>query len=356
MVRVGRGNVARVTATDRTPVRRPLWRRILGRLRREAATRSARSVGGLLRIGGRTVGYHGSLVRSGAKVPFEKWERRGWHLTPADFLSPIPVVEELPDELWAKPSELPGIDMRDDAQVAMLRDYAQRFAAEYDALPRTSPDGTRRRFFLGNDAFESVDAEVYYAMLRAERPKRIVEIGSGWSTLLGIEALRRNAAEGHPATILAIEPYPHPFLLDAVEANADVVELWEKPLQEVPVSLFEGMGEGDFLFIDSSHVLKIGSDVQYEFLEILPRLPAGVVVHVHDIFLPAEYPRKWVVEEHRFWNEQYLLQAYLVDNRRVEVVWGSAWMHLRHPDELTKAIASYDAAMASPGSFWFRLR
>ncbi|HEX8003659.1 MAG TPA: class I SAM-dependent methyltransferase [Mycobacteriales bacterium] len=333
--------------------RRSLARRVAGRLRRELAARTAGRSAGLPMAG---EGRADAVVQAGAMVPFEAWERAGWHLTKADFLSPIPIVAELPETLWTTPSELPGIDMRDDAQVAMLREFAQRFGAEFDALPRTSPDGTHKRFFLANSAFESVDAEVYYSMLRTHKPKRIIEIGSGWSTLLSLEALRRNADEGHSAHVVCIEPYPHQFLRDAVAANSDVLELWETPLQEVALSTFEELGEGDFLFIDSSHVLKIGSDVQYEFLEILPRVPAGVVVHVHDIFLPGEYPRSWVKDEHRFWNEQYLLQAYLIDNRRVEVLWGGAWMHARHPAELDKAIASYQPGISSPGSFWFRLR
>lgn len=331
---------------------RSLASRVMGRLSREIVQRAGKYAGP---VPPPAVGDADAVVRQGVTVPFETWERAGYHLTKADFLSPIPIVAELPESLFTTPSELPGIDMRDDAQVAFLREVAERFSAEYDALPRTSPDGTNTRYFLHNHAFETVDAEIYYSMLRLHQPRRIIEIGSGWSTLLSFEALRRNAAEGRPAKITAIEPYPYDYLREAVAANPDLVELWETPLQKVPLATFQELGEGDFLFIDSSHVLKIGSDVQYEFLEILPRLPSGVIVHVHDIFLPIEYPRSWVVDEHRFWNEQYLLQAYLVDNARVEVLWGGAWMHLKHPDELRKAIASYTAA-GPPGSFWFRIR
>jgi predicted O-methyltransferase YrrM len=331
---------------------RTFARRVVRRVSREIVERAAKHAPPLPAP---MVGDHDAVVAQGRSVPFEAWERSGWHLTKADFLSPIPIVAELPESVFTTESELPGIDMRDEAQVAFLREVAQRFSEEYDALPRTSPDGTNTRYFLNNSAFETVDAEIYYSMLRLHQPRKIIEIGSGWSTLLSFEALRRNAAEGHPAKITAIEPYPYDYLREAVKANPDLVELWETPLQKVPLDTFQQLDEGDFLFIDSSHVLKIGSDVQYEFLEILPRLPSGVIVHVHDIFLPVEYPRQWVVDEHRFWNEQYLLQAYLVDNARVEVLWGGAWMHVKHPDELRKAIASYTAA-GPPGSFWFRIR
>jgi len=215
-------------------------------------------------------------------------------------------------------------------------------------------------FTLGNfqKAFESVDAEVLYAMIRGSKPARVLEIGSGWSTLLSLRALEANRAEsgGDPAARLtAIEPYPHAFVRDAIAARPELAEMLDEQVQGLPLDLFSSLGAGDILFIDSSHVLRIGSDVQYEFLEILPRLRPGVLVHVHDIFLPGEYPRDWVFgPEHRFWNEQYLLQAYLIGNARTEVVWGSSWMHRRHPEALEKAFASYDRDTRFPGSFWFR--
>ena len=115
-----------------------------------------------------------------------------------------------------------------------------------------------------------------------------------------------------------------------------------------------GLEAGDVLFIDSSHMLRIGSDVQFEYLEILPRLKPGVIVHIHDIFLPAEYPRNWVHDKHIFWNEQYLLQAFLAFNASFEVLWGGSWMHLNHPAELESAFQSYKRENQWPGSFWIR--
>ena len=170
-----------------------------------------------------------------------------------------------------------------------------------------------------------------------------------------MRALEANRAEGSEGRLTAIEPYPHAFVRDAIAARPELAEMLDEQVQGLPLDLFSSLGEGDVLFIDSSHVLRIGSDVQYEFLEILPRLRPGVLVHVHDIFLPGEYPRDWVFgPEHRFWNEQYLLQAYLIGNTRTEVAWGSNWMHRRHPEALEKAFASYDRDTRFPGSFWFR--
>jgi hypothetical protein len=112
--------------------------------------------------------------------------------------------------------------------------------------------------------------------------------------------------------------------------------------------------ENDILFIDSSHVLKIGSDVQYEYLEILPRLNKGVIVHIHDIFLPAEYRKEWVLKDHIFWTEQYLLQAFLAFNDNFEILWAGSYMHLKHPDKLEVAFNSYRRNERWPGSFWIK--
>lgn len=286
------------------------------------------------------------------QVPFEVWERAGWHLTPNHFYSVIPDTRELPESLWQRDSELPGIDMRDQAQVELLQEAARHWGAELKELPLQQE--RPGEYFVNNLAFESVDAEIYYSLIRAQQPRLIVEIGSGWSTLLANRALAANERDGHPGRILAIEPYPYDYVRQAADAN-ERIELRAEPVQTISFEVFDQLGEGDILFIDSSHVLKIGSDVQYELLELLPRINPGVLVHIHDIFLPGEYPREWVLgPEHRFWNEQYLLQAFLAFNSGYEVVWGSQWMHRRHPDLLAGAIPSYDAATRNPGSFWLR--
>jgi len=294
------------------------------------------------------------LIRQAVEIPFETWERHGWHLTANHFYSVIPDTRALPDSLWAEESALPGIDMRDEQQLALLAEAVDRFGPELSALPRKREDAEPGGYFVDNSAFESVDAEILYAMVRMHRPARVVEIGSGWSTLLSMAALVANRADGAPGRLTAIEPYPHAFVKDAVAASPDA-EMLDEQVQSLSLDMFSSLQENDILFIDSSHVLRIGSDVQYEFLEILPRLRPGVLVHVHDIFLPGEYPRDWVLgPEHRFWNEQYLLQAFLIDNAHAEVVWGSSYMHRRHPEDLEKALRSYDRSTRFPGSFWFR--
>ena len=120
------------------------------------------------------------------------------------------------------------------------------------------------------------------------------------------------------------------------------------------MSEFLQLEENDILFVDSSHVSKVGSDVNYEILEILPRLKPGVLVHLHDIFLPFEYPKRWIKELNIFWNEQYLFHAFMAFNCEFQVVWAGSWMHWKYPEKLTAAFPSYDPALTQPGSFWIQ--
>ena len=189
-------------------------------------------------------------------------------------------------------------------------------------------------------------------MIRHFKPKRIFEIGSGNSTYLSAQAVLKDKEDnGHKCELIAVEPYPN----DVLKAGfPGLSELISTKIQDIPLSEFNKLKENDILFIDSSHVLKIGSDVQYEYLEILPRLNKGVIVHLHDIFLPAEYPREWVLKDYRFWTEQYLLQAFLAFNDNFEVLWAGSYIHLKHPDKLEAAFSSYKRDERLPGSFWIR--
>lgn len=286
---------------------------------------------------------------------FPLWERLGFHLTLNHYYSPIPDTRTLDDALWRRPSDLPGIDMNEDGQLRLLEEFSARYKAEYDALPVSADEAQQPHgFHLDNPGFLFVDAEIAYCFFRRFRPARVIEIGSGFSTLLAATALRRNREEGGSACdFVAIEPYPGEVLLRGVPG---LTRLIRGRVQDVPLSEFARLQENDILLIDSSHVAKVGSDVLYEYLEILPRLNRGVIVHVHDIFLPSEYPKSWFVKDRRFWNEQYLLQAFLTFNERYEVLWSCSYMHLRHPQRLTAAIRTYDRRTQWPSSFWMRMR
>lgn len=289
-------------------------------------------------------------TRRAARETFPLWRRLGLHVTAAHFYEPVPDTRHLPESTWES-SDLVGIEMNDSAQVELLTDFARRFGDEYGQIP-AEPTSDRSVFALANPSFGSVDAEILYSMVRSLAPRRVLEVGSGFTSLLIAQALQANAGGGHASSFTAVDPYPNSTISAGLPGLTRVVE---SPVQRVPMDEFEALEDGDILFIDSSHVLGIGTDVQYLFLEVVPRLAPGVSVHIHDIFLPAEYPRAWVEQEHRFWNEQYLLQAFLSFNDSWDVVWAGNYMHENHSSELAEAISSYRPGRL-PGSFWMRRR
>jgi predicted O-methyltransferase YrrM len=244
-----------------------------------------------------------------------------------------------------------GIETNLAEQIAMLDGQWAGYLAEYFrevgsfALPpkEAGPAG----------GFSGVDGAMLYAMIRSFKPRRIVEIGSGHSTLLSIEALERNSSDDASAVgqITAIEPYPSAFLAPALAKSGRLIRA---KVEDVPLETFESLGENDILFIDSSHTVRIGGDVIHEILEIVPRLKPGVLVHFHDIFLPRHYPKTWVKDRHLFWAEQYLLQAFLVFNRQFEIVWSAGLMHEHKPEKLAEHFTGYDPAKQDAGSLWIR--
>lgn len=272
---------------------------------------------------------------------FTFWQFLGFQITPVHFYSPIPDVSKLPESLWQTKTSVLGMDFQEAKQIEWLKMVASCYQNEYEALKKY-PDNTE---------FGAVDSEVLYSMVRWLKPKKMIEIGSGYSTIIAAQAIVRNEMENEIiCQYTVIDPYPKKFVSDGFLGLSSLIK---KPVQEIALADFEALNAGDILFIDSSHVLKIDSDVQYEFLDILPRLKPGVIIHVHDIFLPAEYPKSWILKEHRFFNEQYILQALLMFNLQFEVLWGSSFMHIKHSDLLKKYIGAYRAS-DWPGSFWMK--
>jgi len=290
------------------------------------------------------------MLRHVYKKTFLFWQRLGFHITPNHFNWPIPDTGTLKDDLWLKHSEIVGIDINEGKQLELLSLFVSRFKNEYDSFPKKKTS-TSYEYYVNNGAFRSVDGEILYCMIRHLKPKKIFEIGSGYSTYLSAQAVLKNIEEddGYECKLVAIEPYPNEILKAGFPG---LYKLIPEKVEDIPVSEFKKLAENDILFIDSTHVLKIGSDVQYEYLEILPRLNKGVIVHAHDIFLPAEYPKDLVLKDYRFWNEQYILQAFLAFNDGFEVLWAGSYMHLKHPDKLEMAFSSYKRDKLWPSSFW----
>jgi hypothetical protein len=269
---------------------------------------------------------------------FNLWQSRGYHITPVHFYEPVPDTRTLPDDHWDKPSEMVGVSMNEAAQLEYLAEFTTRYKQECEALQ-----------FIHDHI---VDWEVLYCMIRHFKPRRMIEIGSGTSTRVSAMALEKNREElGIVASLTAIEPYPRK---DLVIGFPGLTTLKREFVQNVDLAEFEQLEENDIFFIDSSHMLKTGSVVWYEFLEILPRLKQGVIIHVHDIFLPYDYRRDWALKRSIFWNEQYLLQAFLAFNDSFEVILANSFLHHRHPAVLRQAFPWYDPEEHIPGSFWFR--
>lgn len=294
-----------------------------------------------------------TLLTRFVRGTFDFWQRLGVHVTPVHYEEAIPDTRALADALWAGPRPTPGLAWNGAAQLALLARLARDHRAGYERLPRAR-GADPRQFALENGSFESVDAELLYALVRHLKPRRVLEVGSGNSTLLTAQALRENAAAAPadpPPLFVAYEPWPNATLRAGLPG---LTRLEPRRAQEIPAEAFNALEADDILFIDSSHVVQVGGDVTHLFLQVLPCLKPGVVVHVHDIFLPHDYPRAWVMEHHRFWTEQYLLHAFLLFNRGFEVLLAPAWLAAHHPEALAAAIPSYDAARGRPGSFWMR--
>lgn len=213
----------------------------------------------------------------------------------------------------------------------------------YDKFPSV-PDGDGRAFYLNNGWYEAVDAEVLYSMLRHFRPRRVVEVGSGFSTSI----MRRAITDGGLQTeIVSIDPEPR----RSVQSLAD--KHIEARVEELNARDILGkLTPGDLLFIDSSHTVTTGGDVPFLFLEVLPQLPPGVFVHVHDIFFPYDYPEKWVFDEYG-WGEQYLVHAFLCFNDAFEIVWPASYMWHNRREDVHRAFNSA-TERAMPSSLWLK--
>jgi hypothetical protein len=229
---------------------------------------------------------------------------------PGHFYSPIvdvSIVQHLFDEN-AKEKRVNGIDLNDAIQVENWR----RFLPHFQKLPFENHEKEGLRYFYDNPQYGFGDAYVYFAMLLSRRPQKVIEIGSGHSSACLLDTVDLFFDE--PVDITFIEPYPERLLSLLRKEDEGRIKIHPREVQDSDIGLFESLDAGDFLFIDSTHVLKTGSDVHFELFEIFPVLKPGVIVHFHDIFWPFEYPRSWVIEEKRSWNELYALRAFLMYN------------------------------------------
>ncbi len=250
---------------------------------------------------------------------------RTW-VPPGHFYSPYPNLGEVQKRagvLFDGEPLPPGMDLRDDEQCDLFESLAPLAAG----LAFTEEETPERRYFFGNPEYSWSDGIILHVMLRHLRPKRVIEVGSGYSSVMTLDTI--DGWLGGETDLTLIEPYPALLRGLLRPGDEERITVVEQAVQDVPLETFEELASGDVLFIDSTHVVKAGSDVNYLFFEVLPRLKDGVWVHVHDIFFPFEYPMEWLVEG-RAWQENYLLRAFLMYNRRFEVRWFQQYMWTRH--------------------------
>lgn len=274
----------------------------------------------------------------------------------ADYYSPLPVLEDIERTRarWDRPSTLPGVSVDLPAMRERLHGLADRWEVEFRAATGDYLTNTRRGFGPGYPYF---DARTLYFMLREHKPRRYLEVGSGLSTYYATLAAAKNAQEGAPLEITCIEPYP----FEALQGIAGI-DLVVDLVQDVPVERFAELEAGDLLFIDSSHALKVDSDVAYLMLEVLPRVAPGVLVHIHDVPFPYNTPfpaDTWMFGERWpiYWNEAMVVQAFLCGNQDFEVLLSTPL--LRHDDEafLAERFDDYVALAEDPNppsSLWLR--
>jgi hypothetical protein len=272
-------------------------------------------------------------------------------LPPGHFHSPYPSAADIrrSARFWSAPTtELPAIDLNVSGQLELLEAFA-----DYQAdipFPERREQGCR--YYYRNGVFSAADAIAFYSMIRHLRPRRIVEIGSGFSSAVALDTNERFFDYEIECTFID----PDPARLDELLQPDDLerVMFVRSEVQNVPLSAYDSLEANDILFIDSTHVAKAGSDVNHLFFELLPRLRTGVHVHVHDVFYPFDYRRDWLEKNRWAWTEAYLLRAFLQYNRAFEIRLFNDFLRLFHRD----AIARVAPAMLIQhgGSIWLQRR
>jgi len=240
---------------------------------------------------------------------------------------------------------LPGIEWNVPGQLALLSKL--QFANELAGTPMQKTASLE--FHFNNGSFESGDAEYWYQVIRYFKPSRIFEVGSGNSTLMAIKAINKNREDDPSYTCkhVCIEPYEMPWL------EKTGVTVIRQKIEDIDVLQFSELKENDILFIDSSHIIRPQGDVLYEYLELLPTLNPGVIVHVHDIFSPKNYLTEWLVEKVKFWNEQYLLEAFLSHNNHWQILGALHYLGNNHRGKLMP-VTPFLTEGRSPGSFYMQ--
>lgn len=265
------------------------------------------------------------------------------------FYSPVPSLADVARDdsmiFATKGREIPGVDLRESEQIALLDTFRPLYAS-LDFPERKTPGF---RYYFENPNYSYSDAVFLHCMIRHLKPRRILEIGSGHSSCATLDTNERCFAGGIETTF--IEPYPELLLSLVTEEDRRSIRILPERVQDVPISEFKALEANDILFVDSTHVSKVNSDVNRIFAEILPVLQRGVHVHFHDAFYPFEYPREWIYQG-RAWNELYMLRAFLQYNAGFSVVLMNSFLEQFHREYLQEHMPN---CLRCPGaSLWMR--
>jgi len=280
-------------------------------------------------------------------TPLSKWLFFKLGMIPVvnHYYEPFPNLKDIKDN--NHPRVLPGLKFNIHSQLDLLKKF--NFRDELSLIPFDKREG----YYYDNQSFGIGDGEAYYSLIRYLKPKKIIEIGGGFSTMLAELALKKNLVENpdHDCVQYCIEP----FEFDNLEQLN--IKLIKSKAESISKDFYLGLERNDILFIDSSHIIKPDEDVLFEILEILPILNLGVFVHFHDIFTPYNYPKKWVTEELRLWNEQFMLEGFLSHNDHFDIKLSMAYLNSIHPEKLITCFPNLDYSSKSiPSSFWIQKR
>jgi len=249
---------------------------------------------------------------------------------PGHYYSPIINVDELKvreKEIWDREDQdgIAGINLCSSDQIELLKSLSNY----YKEIPFNINKTQGLRYYYENDYYTYTDAIILHAIIRHKKPKQIIEIGSGFSSAVMLDTNELFFQNSIKLTF--VEPYTERLYTLMSDSDKQKAEVIEQFVQKVPLEKFQELDAGDILFIDSSHVSKTGSDVNYLLFEVLPHLKPGVLIHFHDIFYPFEYPKDWVMQG-RNWNENYFLKAFLMFNDAFKILLFSDYIHKHHPD------------------------
>lgn len=241
-----------------------------------------------------------------------------------------------------KVRELPGLDLNIDGQWPFLRKLS--VADELRRIPREKIDG--QSSYMNNEWFGSGDAEYWYSLIRLVKPQKIIEVGGGYSTLIAREAIKKNEEEqrGYRCVHMCIQPFRNQWL------GQSAAQVLREKVENLDPAVFAELQNNDVLFIDSSHIIRPQGDVLFEYLNILPKLSDGVIVRIHDVFTPRDYLKHWVTDLKLLWNKQYLLEAFLTQNRNWRVLGALNFLHHDFFPLMSEKFP-HPTADCEPGSF-----